>query len=109
MMIFLVDTNVWMEVLLGQERSEEALVFIKGVPANQLVITDFSLHSIGVILTRYDRETLFENFLNDTIEDSGVTRLGLDTTGLKRVISVLKAFNLTSTMPTSMSPLRNTT
>lgn len=93
-MIFLVDTNVWLESLLGQERSDEALAFLKGVQASQLVISDFSLHSIGVILSRYKQESAFEDFLSDTIEDSGVTRVGLDTNGLRRVIAVRREFKL---------------
>lgn len=56
--MFLVDTNVWLELLLQQEKVEEALQFAKRVEAHQLAITDFALDSIGVSLTRHGKDDL---------------------------------------------------
>jgi predicted nucleic-acid-binding protein len=39
--MLLVDTNVWMERLLDQERSAEVGQFLDAVPADALFITDF--------------------------------------------------------------------
>jgi predicted nucleic acid-binding protein len=41
--MFLVDTNVWLEVLLAQERADEASRFLQGVDAAELAISEFSL------------------------------------------------------------------
>ena len=48
--MFLLDTNIWVERLLDQKRSLEVDQLLKLIPRNQLSISDFSLHSIGVIL-----------------------------------------------------------
>lgn len=62
-MSFLVDTNVWLETLLGQARAAEATRFLKETPATQLALTEFSLLSIGIVLTRLGKASVFEEFV----------------------------------------------
>ena len=50
--MYLVDTNIWLERLLDQERSAEVGQFLAQTSTNQLLMTDFTLHSIEVILDR---------------------------------------------------------
>jgi predicted nucleic acid-binding protein len=50
--MYLVDTNVWLERLLAQQRAAEVARFLNDTPSENLWITDFSFHSIGVLLTR---------------------------------------------------------
>jgi hypothetical protein len=49
--MFLIDTNIWLERMLGQEQSQSVGEFLDRTPQELLCITDFSFHSIGVILT----------------------------------------------------------
>ncbi len=93
-LMFLVDTNVWLELLLEQKRAEEARQFLLNVEASLLAITEFSLYSIGVILTRLKKDEAFNDFLTDTIEDSGVVRIRLDTGDLKQVLITLRQFQM---------------
>lgn len=93
-LMFLVDTNVWLELLLDQEKAGEVRQFLQAKEARLLTITDFSLYSIGVILTRLKKDTLFEDFLSDTIEDSGVGRIRLDSADLKELLVVRQQFQL---------------
>lgn len=44
--MYLVDTNIWLERLLGQAKSDEVGQFLDQTPPNQLLITDFAFHSI---------------------------------------------------------------
>jgi predicted nucleic acid-binding protein len=53
--MYLLDTNIWLERLLEQERSREVELFFQRVPSEFLHITDFSLHSIAIILLRLGR------------------------------------------------------
>lgn len=92
--MFLVDTNVWLETLLEQKRAEEARRFFQNVEAGLLAITEFSLYSIGIILTRLKKDDAFEDFLSDTIEDSGVMRIRLDTPDLRELLAARKQFRL---------------
>jgi predicted nucleic acid-binding protein len=92
--MFLLDTNVWLEVLLDQERAAEARQFVQGVEAENLAITEFSLYSLGVILTRLKKDEVFEDFLSDTVEDSGVIRLRLELPDLRTLITYRRRFGL---------------
>jgi len=50
--MYLVDTNVWLERLLDQERAEDVRHFLDATVSEHLFITDFALHSIGVVLIK---------------------------------------------------------
>ena len=92
--MFLVDTNVWLELLLEQDKAEEVKRFLQNIEARFLAITEFSLYSIGIILTRLKMSDIFVDFLSDTIEDSAIAKVCLDTNDLKQVIIACKQFNL---------------
>jgi predicted nucleic acid-binding protein len=93
-LMYLVDTNVWLELLLEQQKEADVRQFFQNVEARLLSITDFSLYSIGVILTKLKKDDVFKDFLSDTIEDSGVIRICLDTIDLKQVIVVRQRYQL---------------
>ncbi len=92
--MYLVDTNVWLELLLGQEKEAEVRQFLQRADANLLSVTDFSIYSIGIILIRLKQEDVFVDFISDTIEDSGVMWLTLDTPDLKKIPTIRQRYNL---------------
>jgi hypothetical protein len=92
--MFLVDTNVWLELLLGQQKSGEVHEFLSAWPASELGITEFSLYSVGIILTRLKKDAAFGNFLADTLEEGGARLLRLDAEGLKAILTVRARFGL---------------
>ncbi len=92
--MFLVDTNIWLEVLLEQEKAEDAARFFAAIDSDLLSMTDFTLFSIAIILTRFNKDSLFEEFLADTFEASGVNTIRLDTADLKQIIPVRSRFGL---------------
>jgi len=64
--MFLVDTNIFLEILLQQSKSGECKEFLdKNI--GDLSISDFSLHSIGVILFRQKKEETFLKFISDML------------------------------------------
>ncbi len=75
--MYLLDTNIWLERLLDQGRSEEVDEFLSTVPSERLFITDFSLHSIGVILGRLGCMSVFCNFITDLFIEGSVTVIAL--------------------------------
>jgi predicted nucleic acid-binding protein len=92
--MFLIDTNVWLELLLEQEKASDVRRFLQEKDASEFFITEFSLYSIGVILFRLKKEFIFEDFLSDTIEDSGISRIILTSNDLKRAIEIRQRFHL---------------
>ncbi|OGW00945.1 MAG: DNA-binding protein [Nitrospinae bacterium RIFCSPLOWO2_01_FULL_39_10] len=65
-MTYLVDANIFLEILLSQERQEACKRFLVMAIGN-ICISDFSLHSIGVILFRNNKENIFQKFAKDVI------------------------------------------
>jgi predicted nucleic acid-binding protein len=92
--LYLVDTNIWLERLLDQEKSEVVRDFLDAVSSDQIYITDFALHSIGVILDRMKRREAFLQFIDDLFVNGSVSMVSLDTEDMKRVVSVIEDFNL---------------
>ena len=93
-LIFLVDTNVWLELLLAQEKAEEVKEFLQTVEAASLAISEFSLYSIGIILSRFKKDELFKEFLSDTIEEAKVVRICLKVKELKEIPSIRQQYKL---------------
>jgi hypothetical protein len=92
--MFLVDTNVWLELLLNQQKAGEVRKLLGARRASEFAITEFSLYSIGIILTRLKRDAAFRDFLTDTLEDGGVRVIRLDPAGLKEILTVRGRFGL---------------
>jgi predicted nucleic acid-binding protein len=93
-LMYLVDTNIWLERLLDQEKSAEVGLFLAKMPTNQLIISDFSLHSIGVILDRLDKQTVFSEFVDDVLIRGGVALRGIPPESMRRLVEVIESYNL---------------
>lgn len=89
--MFLVDTNIFLEILLKQEKREDCKKFLDDNLGN-LHVTDFSLHSIGVILFRYDKEGIFQKFVEDVIPNTKLLSLPIEL--YREVINASKSLNL---------------
>jgi predicted nucleic acid-binding protein len=65
-MKYLIDTNIFLEILLKQDKASTCKSFLNAHFDN-ICISDFSLHSIGVILFRQNKDSIFQKFVNDII------------------------------------------
>jgi predicted nucleic acid-binding protein len=75
-MKLLLDTNIFLEVLLEQSRANDAKMLLAKTDAHDFFISDFSLHSIGVILITRNRADAFRRFFSDMVIEAG-TIVGL--------------------------------
>jgi len=91
---YLVDTNVWLERLLDQEKSEIVSQFLDSIPLDDTFVSDFAIHSIGVILSRYKKFSVFSEFLDDLFINGQIGQLSLNPNELIQVISNIQEFNL---------------
>lgn len=91
---YLVDTNVWLERLLDQEKSAVASKFFDLITTDLLFVSDFSIHSIGVILSKLKKYDVFEKFINDLFINGQIELLSLDSADLLDVIYNIEKFNL---------------
>jgi predicted nucleic acid-binding protein len=65
--MYLIDTNIFLEILLSQEQKDICKEFLVS-NIEHIYVSDFSLHSIGVILLRNNKESIFNKFVKDIIQ-----------------------------------------
>jgi len=92
--MYLLDTCVWLEALLSQEKADEVRAFLGTARPQELAITDFSLYSIALYLTRAKKDDVFADFLSDTVERSGVRVVRLTPSDLHPVLDARKRHRL---------------
>jgi len=92
-MKLLVDTNIFLEILLSDSRSDEAREFLENSNGHELFISDFALHSIGLLLLRQNLPQVFVQFLEDTIDAIGVKMVSLTERELRTVVSNASTFD----------------
>jgi predicted nucleic acid-binding protein len=92
--MYLIDTNIWLERLLDQEKSEEVRKFLHSIPTEKLFITDFSFHSISIILTKLRKFEILVKFLYDVFIEGKVYLISLTPEDILKVISVMEKFKL---------------
>nr|WP_211286449.1 PIN domain-containing protein [Petrotoga miotherma] len=85
------DTNVFLEILLNQDKKDDCKAFLNNNIGN-LNITDFSLHSIGVILFRYGKEDIFRRFVEDVMPNTKLLFLPMEL--YREVVNVRKILKL---------------
>lgn len=93
-MKFLVDTNIWLELLLGQEKSRTVSLFLEQVSLDDLFVSDFAIHSIGVILSKKKKANVFSEFLDDLFVNGQIVQLSLNPVELHQVVANIQEFNL---------------
>lgn len=72
--MYLLDTNILLEILLAQGKSDVCRRFLTD-HARKLYMSDFALHSIGVILIRNGKVELFDIFVKGTLDHIGLLSL----------------------------------
>jgi predicted nucleic acid-binding protein len=91
---YLVDTNIWLERLLNQDNSEVVSEFLKIIPPTQIFVSDFAIHSIGVILGRLKKMETLKMFLNDLFINGQIEQLVLEPLDLIDVADNINKYSL---------------
>jgi predicted nucleic acid-binding protein len=92
--MYLVDTNIWLELLLEQDKWQEAKFFFENVNAFNIHITEFSIYSIGIILSRYKKSGIFKDFITDLIYESQVDIIRLKGEDHFKIIEAMEKYSL---------------
>ena len=92
--MYLVDTNIWLESLLDQERASEVSQFLSLVKSTELCLTDFAVHSIGISLFRLGKPELWPSFLQDLFIEGGAHLLHLEAEDGPQIAAVARQHGL---------------
>lgn len=90
----LVDTNIFLEVILDQDQADFAKQFLSQAHQHELYISDYSLHSIGLLLFRRKRYDAFREFADDMLSSGNVSVVVLPPDKLNFVGLAAQPFNL---------------
>ena len=93
-MRLLLDTSIILEVLLGQAKAKEAGTLLAKTDEHEFFLSDYSLHSIGLLLFRRKQYHVFRQFLNDMMISGGMRATSLPVENMEFVINTAQRFNL---------------
>lgn len=93
-MRLLIDTNIILEVILDQTRAKEARNLLVRTEEHEFFLSDYSLHSIGLLLFRRRQHDIFRQFLNDMIISAGMMVTSLPVENMESIIMVATRFSL---------------
>jgi predicted nucleic acid-binding protein len=91
---YLIDSNVWLELLLRQQHADEVRQFLEMVQSDEISLTEFTLYSIGIITSRLKKEDVFAAFLSDLLEETGIKRIALSLADLRDLLSAMREQDL---------------
>jgi hypothetical protein len=92
--VYLLDTNIFLELLLEQEESGSVRSLLTRTSPDELAVSDLAFHSIGIIVYQKNSASLFSEFVRDLFGDGGIAILGLGSGDMARVEEVSTAFRL---------------
>lgn len=92
--MFLLDTNIWLERLLGQRQAEVVAELLDTLSPSDMCMTNFTLHSIGVICNRLNQRDVFVKFVDDVLIDAGVVLVSIPANQMKRLVEIMDRFGL---------------
>jgi predicted nucleic acid-binding protein len=91
--MYLLDTNIILEVLLDQERAAEAEQLLHNTSPEELYLSDFSLYSLGIILLHRKEHDAFLQLVDD-LTTGGIGLVSLGAERMPDVIHAAQQFNL---------------
>ena len=92
--MYLLDSNIWLERLLNQAKSEEVGKFLNTIHSQNLFMTDLSFHSVGIILDKLNKRELLMSFVHDTFIYGAVQLINVMPSNTTEVIKFIELFNL---------------
>ncbi len=90
--MFLADTNIFLEILLQQEKASLCQSFLDR-HLNEITISDFSLHLIGVVLLQLKKQAFLKEIYNDLF-NAGIQILSLPKSSLILIGDISHQLNL---------------
>lgn len=93
-MRLLIDTNIFLEIILEQEKDKYAKALLSKTEDYDFFISDFSLHSIGILFFYRKQQNIFRQFLKDMIIDAGMSIISLSVDDMENVVNASQKFNL---------------
>ena len=92
--MYLLDTNILIELLLDQEKAGDVEQLLHSVPPSRLWFSEFSLYSVGIILIRRRMYDVLARILDDLFGPGGIRVIRLEVEDMAEIASTARRFNL---------------
>lgn len=94
---YLIDTNIFLEVLLNQDNKESCLALLELIEKGeiQVIVTSFALHSIAIILEKLKGIDYYRDFLEIITTSEGLMTYSTTPQDEIEICKISKRFNLT--------------
>ena len=92
--MYLLDTNIFLEYILHRSRVEEVRDFFHRADLTALHISDFSLHTIGVLYLREHKSREFIMFVDKDIIAGGIRVISLPPENFTKITGAADRFHL---------------
>jgi predicted nucleic acid-binding protein len=92
--MYLLDTNIILELLLDQDNADEVERFLRSTPPDQLYLSEFALYSLGIILLRSKEYDTFLRAVEDLLTIGGLQLVRLGVSDMPELVRAAQAFNL---------------
>jgi len=91
---FLLDTNCFIQIVRSRPNAPQVEALLQALPVSHLFMTDFTLHSIGVIMARFGQVQGYMSFLTGLGVDRGFGVIGIDFARLGHIANTCAGFKL---------------
>ena len=87
--MFLLDANIWMQLVRSRPHAAEVRAFLSQVPANRLFISDFAVNAHALNMQRRNQLNEFPAFLDMSTIGTDIAIARLDIEGIRRVVEIV--------------------
>jgi predicted nucleic acid-binding protein len=91
---YLIDTNCWMAVARAREGAQVVQDLLAAVGTRRLLVTDFTLHSLGVVMQRHKMLAVFPVFMKQMKIGDEIEIVSIAPPALTNVVDVCRAHRL---------------
>lgn len=92
--MYLIDTSVFLELLLDQEKAEEVEKLLRRISPRDVYLSEFSFYSVGIVLLSRKMYDTFMRFVNDLLMTGGVGLKRLSVEDTQDIVNTSQRFNL---------------
>ena len=92
--MYLLDTNIALELLLDQEKADEVERFLRNTSPESLHLSEFALYSLGIVLLRRKMHDTFLQSVDDLLVTGGIRLVRLGVEDMQDIVRASRRFNL---------------
>ena len=92
--MYLLDTNIALELLLDQEKADEVERFLRNTSPESPHLSEFALYSLGIVLLRRNMHDTFLQSVDDLLVTGGIRLVRLGVEDMQDIVRASWRFNL---------------